>query len=531
MRLPAMIASLLGLPALLLGIGQASARPAADRPTVAVTTGAEGSTVRRADGSPIAELPWLLPGDRDLEVAPDGRHLVFVSERDGNPELYVADAAGGAPLRLTFNPQAADVHPSWSPDGRTIAWESVRPGLTNIHLMAADGKGKRRLVFGGGANTHPAWSPDGTEVAFGSDRDGFPGLWSTPASGGEPALLHHLSRPADGIAWHPRRGALAVGSGGDIWEVVPSAGSLRRLVAGPPTDSDPSWSPDGTRLAFGRASRGTRSLVIARGDGTSLRVVAGGSGETAIRLTAGSPLLAPPSDAALPDLDQRVPTDLIVRRLNGRWAVGFTSNVENIGDGALVIHGRRAPGAREMVATQVIERRLGGSLRVSPVGRLAFEAHPPHRHWHLQPFERYELRSVANRALVLRDRKSGFCLIDRYGQGSLRRPPAGKPRFTGDCATLRPDASRVVEGSSPGYRDRYPAFFHGQDIEIQGLPAGLYVLVHEANPERLLRETSYANNAASVLVRLTWPDGRDEEPSVEVVRRCEASSACLPRGR
>ena len=67
-----MIASLLGLPALLLGIGQASARPAADRPTVAVTTDAEGSTVRRADGSPIAELGGtgsFRPGGRELQGA------------------------------------------------------------------------------------------------------------------------------------------------------------------------------------------------------------------------------------------------------------------------------------------------------------------------------------------------------------------------------------------------------------------------------------------------------------------------------
>jgi hypothetical protein len=165
---------------------------------------------------------------------------------------------------------------------------------------------------------------------------------------------------------------------------------------------------------------------------------------------------------------------------------------------------------------------------VRDVGRLEYEPHPPHHHWHLEPFERYELRSVARPGVVVRDRKSGFCLIDRYGQASLRAVKTTQPRFTGDCATGRPDARRVVEGSSPGYRDRYPAFFHGQDIDLADLPAGLYTLVHRVNPERRIREQRYTNNAASLLLRLSWPDGRDDKPVVAILRRCEVGETCGP---
>ena len=54
-----------------------------------------------------------------------------------------------------------------------------------------------------------------------------------------------------------------------------------------------------------------------------------------------------------------------------------------------------------------------------------------------------------------------------------------------------------------GYTDRYPGFFHGQDIDITGLRPGLYVLVHRANPERRIRELRYTNDDASALIRIS----------------------------
>ena len=59
----------------------------------------------------------------------------------------------------------------------------------------------------------------------------------------------------------------------------------------------------------------------------------------------------------------------------------------------------------------------------------------------------------------------------------------------------------MVEGTSVGYVDRYPAFFHGQELDVTRLPAGRYVLVHRANPDRTMRELRYSDNAASVLLR------------------------------
>jgi len=82
-------------------------------------------------------------------------------------------------------------------------------------------------------------------------------------------------------------------------------------------------------------------------------------------------------------------------------------------------------------------------------------------------------------------------------------------------------------GISVGYGDDYHAYLEGQSIAVTGLPAGRYELVHRVNGNGRLRETRYSNNAASVLVRLSWPNGSDDRPRVEVLKRCPGRERCL----
>jgi hypothetical protein len=178
-----------------------------------------------------------------------------------------------------------------------------------------------------------------------------------------------------------------------------------------------------------------------------------------------------------------------------------------------------------MRADQHVElpARLGRSYR--EVGALEYTPHPPHYHWHYQPFERYELRRASDHVLLSRDRKTGFCLADHYGLAARRVGGLRPPRFLGDCGKGRPELRAVEQGSSVGYTDRYPAFFHGQSIDLTDVPAGVYVLVHRANPERLLHELRYDNNAASVRVRLARPPG-GATPTLTLLRVCEGSERC-----
>ncbi len=270
---------------------------------------------------------------------------------------------------------------------------------------------------------------------------------------------------------------------------------------------DPVWSPGGTRIAFAGAS----GLTSSAPDGTDVR-----------GLGTGTPLdwqTVPVGGPVFPNLVQRPPSGLVISGSRGHWRLGFTSMVDNRGPGVLWIQGRRAPGAARMSVRQLIALRTGG-VRVDPnSGELHYTVAPPHYHWHFLAFDRFELHRVRDFKLLVRDHKSGFCIADHYG--TAIGVPHGPPRFLGNCAQFDPKATFVEEGASVGYTDRYPAFFHGQGIDISKVPAGRYWLVHRANPDFHLRETRYDDDYASLLIRISWHAGT---PTVTTLRTCNRAT-------
>jgi hypothetical protein len=142
---------------------------------------------------------------------------------------------------------------------------------------------------------------------------------------------------------------------------------------------------------------------------------------------------------------------------------------------------------------------------------------------------RYELRRAPGGRLVRPDRKTGFCLGDRYDTRESVRIDGEpeEPLWTEECGRGEPRLLEIAEGISPGYGDDYVPRLEGQYVEITGLPAGRYVLVHRANPGRTLEESDYGNNAASVLLELSRPAG--EIPTIRVLARCPASERCRTR--
>ena len=125
---------------------------------------ADGSQPRNLTNNPTS---W----DYIPDWSPDGSKIAFTSERDRNSEIYVIDADGKNPVRLTREPET-DAAPRWSPDGRKIAFYSSRDGNSEIYVMDADGNNLVRLTNDPGWDVVPCWSPDGRKIAFCSDRDG-----------------------------------------------------------------------------------------------------------------------------------------------------------------------------------------------------------------------------------------------------------------------------------------------------------------------------------------------------------------------
>lgn len=239
----------------------------------------------------------------------------------------------------------------------------------------------------------------------------------------------------------------------------------------------------------------------------------------------------------LPDLVQKYPREVQVETDTSsgapRFHIGFLSAVNNFGAGPLIVHGHRDNVFQPAMTGDQVVKNADGSQTVRPnVGSVIYVNAVTHQHWHYVGFDRYELRRPSDNALVMPDQKSGFCLGDRY-EAFSETPVPGKPPapfYTGNCAPGDTQALEVTEGISVGYGDDYPPIKEGQYVDVTGVPAGRYYLVHRVNSNRALLETDYSNDASSVLVELAWPSGMQGTPTLRVLNTCSAADRCpLPR--
>lgn len=219
----------------------------------------------------------------------------------------------------------------------------------------------------------------------------------------------------------------------------------------------------------------------------------------------------------LPDLEQAKPGAVAVVEEAGRYRLVFLSAVENVGPGPLIVEGRRARRSDTTMAVTQLVQRSDGSVRPHPIaGAMRYVIAETHRHWHVLAFERYELRRGDDGSLAAADRKTGFCLGDRYdadGDRTLPNEPAHAV-WTEECGRGRPLLLGVRQGISPGYGDDYVPALEGQFIDITNVLAGRYRLVHRVNADRALLESDYANNVASVVIEFRRNSG--EPPGVVV---------------
>ncbi|MBA2461434.1 MAG: PD40 domain-containing protein [Actinobacteria bacterium] len=363
--------------------------------------------------------------------------------------------------------------------------------------------GKERITATRAEDSQPDWSPDGRRIAFVRQEPGrrSASLFVVRRDGGGLERLTRGDQVVAMPAWSPDGGRIAyaasplVGGSFDVWVVEPVSGRSTRVTRTPAEEAVPAWGRDG-RLRF---------ATLEPGDPWPHKAS-----------DAGTPRKGPRE--LLPDFDQRPPFRLTI----SGTTLGFASATDNVGEGPIWIRGARDSLAQTMRAQQLVRLSDGGVKTYDGAGRMRYTPESTHSHWHLLDFQRYELRDQTGKVLV-RDRKSGFCLADHYGLARRRVASFSGPRFLANCAAWQPQALAVEQGTSSGYTDLYPPHFHGQNLQLRGIPDGVYVLVHRANADETLEELDYTNNAASLRIRLTWHGGA---PRVETLRSCASSDSC-----
>ena len=129
--------------------------------------------------------------DDNPSLSPDGKRIVFESDRTGSQQLWLCDADGANAFQLTTlgGPIPAS-NPRWSPDGRLIVFESRPEAMADLYVVSPDsGAPPRRLTDDPHNEVAPSWSVDGRFLYFASDRSGDWEVWKMPAEGGAAARV------------------------------------------------------------------------------------------------------------------------------------------------------------------------------------------------------------------------------------------------------------------------------------------------------------------------------------------------------
>jgi len=212
---------------------------------------------------PIASFSRITqqPGVEDEpNLSPDGRYVAYVSDAEGEADIYLLRVGGRNPVNLTEGSGANDGAPAFSPDGEQIAFHSDRDG-GGVFVMGATGESVRRLTDSG---FNPTWSPDGQRIAFATERHSDPygrtaksELWVVELAGGEPkrisegdAMQPTWSPDGQTIAFWGIRDFDGGGAQREIGFVSAGGGEPTWVTEDLAVDWSPVWSPESESLYY-----------------------------------------------------------------------------------------------------------------------------------------------------------------------------------------------------------------------------------------------------------------------------------------
>ncbi len=166
--------------------------------------------------------------------SPDGRRIVFSSDRSGTQNIWVADENGANPVQLTAFAAPSFGWAPWSPDGRRIVFISGESGNSEVYVVDSEGGVPQRLTHEPSEKNTAAFSRDGHFIYFSSDRSGAWQIWKMPADGGPAIQVTRGGGFAAQESWDARYVYFSkAGMGGGCWRVPVEGGGEIPLIRKP----------------------------------------------------------------------------------------------------------------------------------------------------------------------------------------------------------------------------------------------------------------------------------------------------------
>ena len=225
--------------------------------------------------------------------SPDGKSIAFDSARGGAHRIWVADVRGRNPQQLTTDATDAAHHvrPRWSPDGRHIVFQNLEGTKSDIRVVSVESKSMRWVTNDYTTDLHPVWSADGEWIVFSSYRSGGINVWRIPVDAhGIPigALEQVTAGPGHDVDVDTSAAGRVVFAtlkqNADIWRlpVDPHTGAVtgkpQPVVATTRENSRGAWSPDGKTIAFS-SDRGGEMNIWMFENGKTRQLTRGAGGD------------------------------------------------------------------------------------------------------------------------------------------------------------------------------------------------------------------------------------------------------------
>ncbi|MCX7107023.1 MAG: Tol-Pal system beta propeller repeat protein TolB [Methylococcales bacterium] len=197
--------------------------------------------------------------------SPDGKKVAYVSFEKKSAAIYVQTLASGERVRVAEYP-GINGAPAWSPDGTRLALTLSKDGSPDIYVLNLSTHSLTKLTKSFAIDTEPSWSPDGSSIVFTSDRGGKPQIYIVPSQGGQEKRLTFSGNYNARASFSPDGRSLVMvhGNGNDYRiAVMDMASRSINVLTGGRSDESPSFAPNGAMILFAskKGSKGFLSAV------------------------------------------------------------------------------------------------------------------------------------------------------------------------------------------------------------------------------------------------------------------------------